>query len=314
MSKYATNERILNRYVLQSTLGTGGMSAVYSALDTKTNEQIAIKELAIEGFDDLAIKGLQREGLALSRFDHPNIVGFRGLVTEGSRAYCLLELIDGESLAQLIERECRLSGLFIDVDLVLHIAFQIASALVHAHGKNVIHRDVKPDNILLTKAGRAVLSDFGLAQIRELNPLLQNEKNAGTVAYFAPEQMRGAPVDERTDMYQFGLTLYEALTGHLPFPQDHPFDGMYRRIHETIPPPSSINPACNLTLDAIVGRCLLPRTDKRFSSMAEVLKYLQRAKETFSHSEEEYGERARRFPTKGNQGFPCRNLTARKQS
>ena len=284
MYKYATNQKILNRFVLQETLGTGGMSAVYKALDTETQEHIAVKVLSIEGLDELARKRLQREGLALSRFDHENIVGFYGLITEEPYAYCLLELIEGESLASLIERQCRLSGLFIDMDEVLDIAAQIASALVHAHSKNVIHRDLKPDNILLTKDGRAVLSDFGLAQIRDLSPLLQDEKNSGTVAYFAPEQMRGASIDERTDMYQFGLTLYEALTGHLPFPQEHPFDGMYRRIHETIPPPSSINPACSLTLDALVGRCLLPKAQKRFKSMTEVANFLQRAREALSSS------------------------------
>ncbi len=213
--------------------------------------------------------------MALSRFCHANIVGFRGLVTEDDYLYCLMDYVEGENLGKRIERVCRLEGGFLPLAEVLTIATNIAKALVHAHSKNVIHRDIKPDNIMVTADGRAVLLDFGLAQVRDLCPLIPFNRSPGTVAYFAPEQMRGSQTDERTDMYQFGLTLYEALTGKLPFPDDHPFDGMYRRLHENIPPPSILNKNCSLTLDALVGRCLLPKRDKRFSSMAEVSHILE---------------------------------------
>jgi serine/threonine-protein kinase len=254
------------------------MSSVYEAQDIETDETVALKTFMVDDLSAANRKRLEREAAALGRFDHPNIVGFHGMDSSGGTLYCIMEFVRGESLSSRIERVCRLEGGHLDIDVVESVLVQIGEALEHAHGKNVLHRDIKPDNILLEEGGRSVLTDFGLAEVKDMFSVTRAGQMLGTIAYFAPEQMRGEKACERTDVYQFGLTLYEALTGKLPFGDDKPLEAMKRRIKEPIPEPSRYHPSCPPYLDAIVLRCLEPDREHRYAHMSELRETFQRGR------------------------------------
>lgn len=271
MAPHGSPRTVLGRYVVLRKVGSGGMGDVFEARDSVTEQRVALKSVALESVSEEGRVRLQREAEALRRFEHPNIVGFHAMEASEGRFYCVMEFVEGESLAARIERDCRIDGLFVDVAILERVARQVASALAHAHGHGVLHRDVKPDNILVAADGRPVLTDFGLAKVKDLFSVTSAGQAMGTVAYFAPEQMRGEAADERTDVYQYGLTLYETATGRLPFAAEVPLMAMKRRISEPIPPPSTLNPASPSWLDGVILRCLEPDPARRFPSFAEIL-------------------------------------------
>lgn len=261
---------LLGRYRLVKKIASGGMGDVFEVFDTEREESIALKTVFIERLKKANLLRLEREGEALSRFNHPNIVRFHELKYEGKFIYFTMELVRGEALSQLIERVWRLEKGRIPFKRVLRIASSIASALEHAHGHSVLHRDVKPDNILIADEGRVVLTDFGLAKVKDHFSVTQAGQSIGTVGYFAPEQMRGDKVDERTDVYQLGLTLYEALTGTLPFGEDPPLMALKKRVKKPIPPPKDMNPDVPDFFSHLVIKSLRARADDRFQNLTEL--------------------------------------------
>jgi len=275
MTSTSTNKLVLGRYRVVKKIGAGGMGDVYEAFDVERSLPVALKTVVVEKLTDANRIRLEREAEALSRFSHPNIVGFHGLTTQARMIYCVMELIRGEALSKLIERVWRIEKTGMPIDVLERVAECVAAALHHAHEQAVLHRDIKPDNILVDVDGRPVLTDFGLAKVKDLFSVTQAGQALGTVVYFAPEQMRGEPADERTDIYQLGLTLYETATGILPFGDEPPLAAMKRRIKEPVPPPTSLNPAVPLHLDAAIRMCLQPRPAARFQSMTELLDVLQ---------------------------------------
>ena len=265
---------ILDRYALLRRIGSGGMGQVFEALDRDRGRKVAIKCVDVTKLSTKNHMRIRREADALERFSHPNIVGFFGLEADGERYYCIMEFIEGESLATRIERDYRLDGTSIARKDLERCARDIASALHHAHMQDVVHRDVKPDNVIIAADGRFVLTDFGLAKVKDLFALTTVGQSLGTVWYFAPEQMRGESAVEKSDMYQYGLTLFEAATGTLPFASDPPLIALKRRITEPIPAPSGINEQCPEGLARLILQCLQPRMEDRPESFEQIVSYL----------------------------------------
>ncbi len=270
MQSSPSNKVVLGKYRVVKKIGAGGMGDVYEAVDVEQDLPVALKTVVVEKLSEGNRVRLEREAEALSRFNHPNIVGFHGMIAQGKMIFCIMELIRGESLSSLIERVCRLEKGKIPVETAINVATSISSAIEHAHGLSVLHRDIKPDNILMEEGGRAVLTDFGLAKLKDLFSVTQAGQALGTVVYFAPEQMRGEQADERTDVYQLGLTLYETTTGILPFGTDPPLAAMKKRIREPVPPPKGLNGEIPDYLDAAIQKCLSPKPENRFQSMSEL--------------------------------------------
>ena len=275
MQSSTSNKVVLGKYRVLKKIGAGGMGDVYEAVDVEQDMPVALKTVVVEKLSDANRVRLEREAEALSRFDHPNIVGFHGMIAQGKMIFCIMELIRGEALSKLNERLWRLEKSKVPIEKAISVAKGIASAIEHAHAQKVLHRDIKPDNILLEEGGRVVLTDFGLAKVKDLFSVTQAGQALGTVIYFAPEQMKGEQADERTDIYQLGLTLYETTTGILPFGEEPPLAAMKKRIRKPIPAPRELNSDVPEYLSTAIQKCLQPKPENRFQTMEELSEALE---------------------------------------
>lgn len=218
------NVLINGRYQVGRLLGGGAMGNVYAGTDTLTGETVAIKQLRPElttAAPDLVERFL-REGEALRRLNHPNIVKVLNTVDEGNRHYIIMEYVGGGSLADLLLREPRLP-----LDRVVSIGLELSDALSRAHHLQILHRDIKPANILLAEDGTPRLTDFGLARMGEMPRLTETGTILGTLSYLSPEVFEGRAVNERSDIWSFGVVLFDMLAGRLPFNGDTAFDLMW---------------------------------------------------------------------------------------
>jgi len=218
------NVLINSRYQVGRLLGGGAMGNVYAGTDTLTGETVAIKQLRPElttAAPDLVERFL-REGEALRRLNHPNIVKVLNTVDEGNRHYIIMEYVGGGSLADLLLREPRLP-----LDRGVSIGLELSDALSRAHHLQILHRDIKPANILLAEDGTPRLTDFGLARMGEMPRLTETGTILGTLSYLSPEVFEGRAVNERSDIWSFGVVLFEMLAGRLPFNGDTAFDLMW---------------------------------------------------------------------------------------
>ncbi|MGZ8696267.1 MAG: protein kinase domain-containing protein, partial [Gaiellaceae bacterium] len=208
-------ETIAERYELEEVVGHGGMSTVYKAHDSLLERNVALKVLHQQyNEDEDFVERFKREARSVAQLQHPNIVTVIDRGEEGGRQYIVFEYINGENLKELVVRKGRL-----DVRAALEIAREIARALAFAHGSGLVHRDVKPQNVLLNGDGRAKVTDFGIARSLDVeHGVTQTGTILGTSNYIAPEQASGQPVDAHTDVYSLGIVLYEMLTGEVPFP------------------------------------------------------------------------------------------------
>jgi serine/threonine protein kinase/tetratricopeptide (TPR) repeat protein len=264
----------LAHYEITRHLGTGGMGEVYQATDSKLGRAVAIKLLP-EAFtnDDESAARFEREARVLASLSHPNIAAIHGIEVFGGRKFLVMELVGGETLAETIQRGP------VSLDQVLPIAKQIAEGLESAHGKGIVHRDLKPANIKITPQGHVKLLDFGLAKAFALEAdneaTIGMETNAGvilgTVAYMSPEQAQGLPLDERSDIFSFGVVLYELLTGKRPFTGESTV-GILSAVLRDEPRPINAPEA----VAAIVRRCLAKRPADRFASTGELKAALHR--------------------------------------
>lgn len=234
-----SSKLLLGRYEILEKIGEGGMAIVYKAKDRLLNRYVAIKILRPEFTkDDQFIENFRKESQAAAGLSHPNIVNVYDVGKEGNINFIVMELIDGKPLSQIIEDKGRL-----DYKEAINITRQVASALSLAHKNQIIHRDVKPHNILITSSGTAKLADFGIARAVSRASIEEgNDKIMGSVHYFSPEQARGAYVDERSDIYSLGIVLYEMLTGKVPFDGDNPISIALMHINDPIPPVKGIPP------------------------------------------------------------------------
>ena len=257
-------ERIADRYELEKLVGSGGMSSVYRAHDQLLDRKVALKILHSHyNEDEEYVERFRREARAVARLSHPNIVTVIDRGEEDGRQFIVFEYVSGENLKELVDRNGALP-----VRRALELALQIARGLAFAHDQGLVHRDVKPQNVLLNGEGEAKVTDFGIARSLDVEQgMTQTGTVLGTSNYIAPEQASGRPVDAHTDVYSLGVVLHELLTGEVPFPGDNFVAVAMKHINE--PPPDLLEkrPDVPLRVAAIVDRALQKDPADRFPSM-----------------------------------------------
>lgn len=260
----SNNKLLAGRYELIEKIGDGGMAVVYKAKDRLLNRYVAVKILRPEFTRDAQfIESFRKESQAAAGLQHPNIVNVYDVGKEGNIYFIVMELIDGRPLSDIIEENGPL-----DYRHVIEIGKQVAAALSLAHKNHIIHRDVKPHNIMITKDGIAKLADFGIAKAISSATIVNKEEGGqvmGSVHYFSPEQARGKYVDEKSDVYSLGIVLYEMLTGEVPFDGENPVEIALMHINEDIKPPSEVIENVPPALEKII----LKATDKIQSNRYE---------------------------------------------
>ena len=267
-------EVVAGRYELEELVGAGGMSSVFRAHDTLLERKVALKILHEQyTSDEDYVERFRREARAVAGLSHPNIVTVIDRGEQDGRQFIVFEYIDGESLKQLVDRTGPLQ-----VDQAVGLTLQIARALAFAHQQGLVHRDVKPQNVLLNDDGRAKVTDFGIARSLDVQQgMTQTGTVMGTSDYIAPEQARGERVDEHTDVYSLGIVLYELLTGEVPFPGENFVAVAMRHINE--PPPSARErrPDVSPRLDAAIKCAMAKEPGDRFGSMGDFVGELEAA-------------------------------------
>jgi serine/threonine-protein kinase len=263
------------RYEVQRRIARGGMAEVFLARDLLLARPVAVKVLFPEFAGDPSfVARFRREAQAAANLNHPNVVGVYDWGQEGATYYIVMEYVDGKSLSDILRSE----GLP-PPDAAAGIATDVAAALGFAHRNGVVHRDVKPGNIMITAAGHVKVADFGIARAiaggAEEN-LTQTGSVMGTATYFSPEQAQGHSVDPRSDLYSLGVVMYEMATGRPPFQGDSPVAIAYKHVQERPVPPRRINPAVPAAFEAITLKLLAKRPDDRYSSADELRSDLRR--------------------------------------
>ena len=265
----------ISHYKILEKLGEGGMGVVYKAHDIKLDRPVALKFLpasVVASQDE--ITRLRQEARALSALNHPHIATVYDFEEADEYRFIALEFLPGGTLKSEITQLHSL-GQELNIARIKEKALQIAQGLAHAHNEGIIHRDVKTDNIMLTKEGRAKITDFGLAKLRGSIVHTKTGSALGTVPYMSPEQIRGEEVDYRSDIFSFGIVLYEITTGRLPFRGDHEAAISYSIVNEAPIPVKTLRPDIPSSLESVIYRCLEKDKDKRFSTMDEVVGILQ---------------------------------------
>lgn len=263
---------LAGRYELIEKIGEGGMAVVYKGKDRLLNRYVAVKILRPEFIKDAQfIENFKRESQAAAGLQHPNIVSVYDVGKEGNIHFIVMELIDGRPLSDIISERAPL-----DYKQAIEITRQVASALSLAHRNNIIHRDVKPHNIMITRDGIAKLADFGIAKaVSDSTLVTETSRVIGSVHYFSPEQARGSYVDERSDIYSLGIVLYEMLTGQVPFDGDNPVQVALMHINDDIVPPSKLVPGIPPALEKLVMKATDKFQSNRYKNADELLEDLQ---------------------------------------
>jgi len=263
-----SNKLLAGRYELIEKIGDGGMAVVYKGKDRLLNRYVAIKILRPEFTkDEQFIENFRRESQAAAGLSHPNIVGVYDVGKEGNIYYIVMELIDGKVLSQIIKEKGKL-----DYKEAIHIIRQVASALSLAHKNQIVHRDVKPHNILITSTGVAKLADFGIAKAVSAATIVGgSNKVMGSVHYFSPEQARGAYVDERSDIYSLGIVLYEMLTGKVPFDGDNPVTIALMHINDDVPSVTEEVPGLPPQLEKIIQKATAKYQSNRYKVIDDMI-------------------------------------------
>ena len=266
-----SNKLLAGRYELIEKIGEGGMAIVYKGKDRLLNRYVAIKILRPEYTkDEEFIESFKRESQASARLSHPNIVGVYDVGKEGNIHFIVMELIEGKVLSEVIKEKGR-----IEYKEAISIIRQVASALSLAHKNQIIHRDIKPHNILITNTGVAKLADFGIAKAVSAATIVGgNNKIMGSVHYFSPEQARGSYVDERSDIYSLGIVLYEMLTGKVPFDGDNPVSIALMHINDPMPSVTKEVPGIPPQLEKIVNRATEKYQSNRYKDVDEMIRDL----------------------------------------
>lgn len=262
------------RYELLEKSGDGGMAVVYKAKCHLLKRVVAVKILKPELADNEEfVTRFNRESQAAASLSHPNIVNMYDVGQEDDIHYIVMEFMDGETLKDRVRREGRLS-----MEEAVRIASEICSGLQHAHENNIVHRDIKPQNILINKEGTAKVADFGIARAVTSSTVTMGDASViGSVHYFSPEQARGGYVDKKTDIYSLGIVLYEMVTGVVPFEGESAISVALKHIQEMVTPPGEINPEIPKSIQYIIQRAIEKDLDKRYHNAFEMLEDLQRA-------------------------------------
>ncbi|MDO5714258.1 MAG: Stk1 family PASTA domain-containing Ser/Thr kinase [Tissierellia bacterium] len=263
------------RYEILEKIGSGGMGNVYKAHDRRLDRIVAIKILKTEyNADENFIRKFKRESLAAASISHPNIVSIYDVgaeeIGQDSIYYIVMEYIEGRTLKEIIMEEGPIAP-----NRALNYTIQIAEALKVAHGKNIVHRDIKSQNIMVTRDNRVKVTDFGIARVAGNSTVTMTNSVMGSVHYFSPEQAKGAKVDHRSDIYSMGIVLYEMLTGDVPYDAENPISVALMHIQNPLPPPSSINPIITPSLDYLVDKMTKKDSKDRYSNVDEIIKNIK---------------------------------------
>ena len=269
-----TNEpsggRHIGGYSVQRELGRGGMGAVYLAEHDVTHEKVAMKELLITAAaDPVAVQRFLQEGAVMSRLTHPNIVGVRGIIEAGLGHYIALEYIEGGSLRDLLK------GRPLPLPQAFNVMHCLLQALDHAHQHAIVHRDVKPENVMLSSRGEVKVADFGIARLTDDSPTSNATKTGttvGTPQYMSPEQVTTSKVDGRSDLYSAGIVCYEVFCGRPPFEAtaaDGPFTLFAKHVQAPPPPPTVIRPGLDPALETVILKSLSKRPEDRYQTGAD---------------------------------------------
>ena len=256
---------IADRYEILEKIGTGGMSDVYKAKDHKLNRFVAVKVLKQE-FSENAnfVSKFRIEAQAAAGLMHPNIVNVYDVGEEGENHYIVMELVEGITLKKYIEKKARLS-----VKEAVSIAIQVSMGIEAAHNNHIIHRDIKPQNIIISKEGKVKVTDFGIAKAATSNTITSNVM--GSVHYTSPEQARGGYSDGKSDIYSLGITMFEMLTGRVPFNGETTVAIAIKHIQEEFPSPREYVPEIPVCVEQIVFKCCQKSPDRRYQSMSELI-------------------------------------------
>lgn len=264
--------KVFGQFELIEVIGTGGMARVYRARQLNIERHVAIKIMssALSDQEEFQIR-FKREADVFAKLEHPHILPIYDYGEQAGFVFLVLRLMEGGTL------EKRMRGKQLSLEDLNRLVSQVAQALAYAHENDIVHRDMKPNNILLDKFGNAYLMDFGIAKIISEAQSSNMSTMLGTPAYMAPEQWRLEPVDHRIDIYSLGVMIYEMLTGKMPFNGITPYHLMYAHLHEQPTPPSNIIPSLTADIDAVVLRALAKEPQARYTSAVELAQDLSEA-------------------------------------
>ena len=261
-----------NRYEILEIIGTGGMARVYKARCHRLNRLVAIKILREDLAQDAEFRRrFHDESQAVAMLSHPNIVAVYDVSRSSELEYIVMELIDGITLKQYMQKK----GNKLNWREALHFITQIVKALGHAHSRGIIHRDIKPHNVMVLRDGSVKVADFGIARVASGGHSTLTQEALGSVHYISPEQARGSHIDARSDLYSAGVVLYEMITGRLPFEGDTPVSVAIQHINSIPLSPREIDPTIPEALEAITMKAMAPNPDNRYSSADEMLADLE---------------------------------------
>ena len=263
---------LADRYEIIEQIGTGGMADVYKAKCHKLNRYVAIKVMKSEFSQDKTfVSKFWAEAQSAAGLVNPNVVNVYDVGVENGIYYIVMELVEGITLKKYIEKRGRLP-----YKEAVSIAIQVANGMDAAHKHNIVHRDIKPQNIIISKEGKVKVTDFGIAKVAS-SATINTSASMGSVHYISPEQARGGYSDERSDIYSLGVTLFEMLTGTVPFDGDSAVSVAVQHIQDSIPLPSQLVEGVPVSVDKIVLKCTQKKTDRRYQSAAELIVDLKKS-------------------------------------
>ena len=259
------------RYRLEARIGAGGMSTVYRALDGTLQRQVAVKLMNREVASDSAqLERFRREARAVAQLSHPHVVGVIDAGEDGGRPYIVFEYVEGETLKDRIRRGGRLP-----IPEAVAYAIEIARALGAAHARHIVHRDVKPQNVLIDEEGSCKVTDFGIARTLDEEGLTADGRVLGTTDYVSPEQALGQPVTGQSDLYSLGVVLYEMLTGEVPFRGESQVAVAMKHVRDALPDVQAKRPEVSAALAAVIDRATAKRLQDRYANDAELIADLE---------------------------------------
>ncbi len=261
-----------NRYEILELIGEGGMAGVYKARCNLLNRFVAVKVLRAEFVsDDEFLKKFEKEAQASASLSHPNIVNVYDVGKDGDAHYIVMELVNGITLKQYIQNKAT----YLSTQEIVQITKQIAMALDHAHSNGIIHRDIKPHNILITDDGLIKVADFGIARATTSATIVKTNEAMGSVHYASPEQARGGFIDARSDLYSLGILMFELATGRVPFDGETPVSIALKHLKEEVVPPSMVNVHVSQSLEAVIMKLIQKDVSVRYQSAARLVEDLE---------------------------------------